>query len=109
MKVWRLDTGQCLGTFGSGVVGGEIEGHRGSVLCLKFSWDVEGEKGTLYSGSSDATVCIWDLWLVRDSDGNIEVRTRVQAVLKGHGSGVLDLKVVDNWIITWLVAFDFFS
>ncbi|KAF9029562.1 WD40 repeat-like protein [Hymenopellis radicata] len=100
MKLWRLDTGKCLGTFGSGVVGGEIAGHRGSVLCLKFFWEIEGQKGILYSGSSDATVCIWDLWLIQTSDGDTEVRTKVKAALVGHESGVLDLKVVDNSIIT---------
>ncbi|KIY66907.1 WD40 repeat-like protein [Cylindrobasidium torrendii FP15055 ss-10] len=100
MKFWNLDTGKCLGTFGSGVVGGELEGHRGSVLCIKFVWEVEGEKGLVFSGSSDSTVCIWDLWLVKNAEGDVELRTKVHAVLKGHGGGVLDLEVVDDWIIT---------
>lgn len=108
MKVWFLNSGKCLGTFGSGVVGGELPGHRGSVLCIKFFWEVEGKKGIVYSGSSDSTVCIWDLWVVKTSDGETEVLTKVRAVLREHGGGVLDLKVVDNWIITWYIWIDLF-
>lgn len=107
MKFWNLDTGKCLGTFGSGVVGGELEGHRGSVLCIKFVWEVEGEKGLVFSGSSDSTVCIWDLWLIKNTEGDVELRTKVHAVLRGHGGGVLDLEVVDGWIITWCASLHF--
>ncbi|KAJ3018469.1 hypothetical protein NUW54_g329 [Trametes sanguinea] len=68
IKVWSLKTGQCLATF---------SGHRGSVLCLKFDrdWDIaeakDGadnvdplapRKGFLVTGSSDCTVCVWNLY-----------------------------------------------
>ena len=77
IKVWSLKTGRLLGTFAGQ--------HSGSVLCLKFEKDwergwcaddeeeeeaEEGEEtlsmekpGFMVSGSSDCTVCVWDLYL----------------------------------------------
>ncbi|KAJ7846324.1 hypothetical protein B0H14DRAFT_3867763, partial [Mycena olivaceomarginata] len=59
VKVWSVRTGRLLGTFAGG--------HRGSVLCLKFelalsSSNPGGMGGTLVTGSSDCTVCVWHLW-----------------------------------------------
>ena len=84
IKVWSLKTGRLLGTFAGQ--------HSGSVLCLKFEKDwergwggaealaAEGKTeeeeyddddddgikpGFMVSGSSDCTVCVWDLYLGR--------------------------------------------
>ncbi|KAK0194373.1 WD40 repeat-like protein [Armillaria mellea] len=106
IKMWSLKTGRCLGTFGGNT--GDVDGHRGSVLCLKFFWENDGQNGVLYSGSSDCTVCVWDVWIVKpsrsrhfgDSDEGIEVQARIKTVLRGHNGGVLDLRVDANWIVS---------
>lgn len=73
IKVWCVKTGKLLGT---------ISGHSGSVLCLKFDLGAEvcgnqdeaGVKSTveykdgwqhgfMVSGSSDCSVCVWDLFV----------------------------------------------
>lgn len=159
IKVWSQKTGRCLGTFGrttepNDASDAEIQGHKGSVLCLKFFWEDEesedtadeqgvvvppdseanvipgfagrqwkSRRGILFSGSSDCTVAVWDLsthpkqpWRRRSSawihsrrweDGEsqdeeeYEVKARVNTVLRGHGGGVLDLRVDKRWIVSW--------
>jgi F-box and WD-40 domain protein 1/11 len=92
IKAWDIRTGRCLGTF---------KGHQGSVLCLKFEkdWDIKGDgkKGFMVSGSSDRKAFVWDIWLEENGD----VRAQVRAVLRGHLDGVLDLRVDDQWIVSW--------
>jgi F-box and WD-40 domain protein 1/11 len=100
IKVWSLLTGKLLATF---------RGHAGSVLCLKFDkdWDVgtaggeEGEDevrpGFMVSGSSDCSICVWDLRVGK----NEEVGANVRAVLRGHTGGVLDLRIDDQRIVSW--------
>lgn len=132
IKVWSLK-GKLLGSFGCGNAGHgdtatsrmEVQGHTGSVLCLKFSadWDQHGDvengegeekRGFMVSGSSDCTVCVWDLYVggrrksehhLGDENGYIdderEVYAEVRAVLRGHAGGVLDLRIDDNWIVSW--------
>ena len=147
IKVWSLK-GKQLGSFGCGNAGNgdtaasgmELQGHTGSVLCLKFSadWDQhsnvekgarqagretevtkngavdhrKGKRGFMVSGSSDCTVCVWDLYVGgrRESDHHLgdenvdderEVHAEVRAVLRGHTGGVLDLRIDDNWIVSW--------
>ncbi len=91
------------------------------MLCLKFDrdWDigdnVRGEdglevddplaarKGFLVSGSSDCSVCLWDLYAHPREDGESEITARVKAVLKGHSGGVLDLRIDAKWIVSWSV------
>ncbi|KAI0317812.1 WD40-repeat-containing domain protein [Amylostereum chailletii] len=106
VRVWRISDGKCIGTF---------RGHTGSVLCLKFEneWDVQasdevgeegllvegnrrGKKGFMVSGSSDRTVCVWDMWVTEDG----QVEAEVRAVLKGHQGGVLDLRIDQQWIVS---------
>lgn len=109
-----MRTGRLLATF---------EGaHRGSVLCLKFEFDEAGvregdgerevnlkERGFMVTGSSDCSVCVWDLWTSPrgeggaegDKDGEREVHGEVRAVLKGHVGGVLDLRIDKEWIVSW--------
>ncbi|KAF7978763.1 hypothetical protein HWV62_44794 [Athelia sp. TMB] len=97
IKVWSLQTGKPLATF---------RGHAGSVLCLKFDqdWDVRGEgeddteqkPGFMVSGSSDCSICVWDL----RSGKNGEVTAEVRTVLKGHSGGVLDLRMDDQHIVS---------
>jgi len=106
IKVWSLTTGRCLATF---------TGHRGSVLCLKFDkdWDFPtGEEdewedesvwkhGFMVSGSSDCSVCVWDLCTrspVAGEDG--QVKAEIAAVLRGHTGGVLDLRIDSRWIVS---------
>jgi F-box and WD-40 domain protein 1/11 len=96
VKVWSVRTGRLLGTFAGG--------HRGSVLCLKFelassSKNPGGMRGTLVTGSSDCTVCVWDLW-TESAEEDAEVRAEVRAVLRGHGGGVLDLRIDRRWIVS---------
>ncbi|KAF9233898.1 WD40-repeat-containing domain protein, partial [Melanogaster broomeanus] len=85
IKVWCIKTGRCIATF---------EGHLGSVLCLKFErdWDLGSDgicHGFMVSGSSDCTVCVWDL-----------VSAEIRKVLRGHSAGVLDLRMDERWIVT---------
>ncbi|ETW77319.1 hypothetical protein HETIRDRAFT_326886, partial [Heterobasidion irregulare TC 32-1] len=95
IKVWALKSGRLLATF---------YGHRGSVLCLKFDkdWDVvknrneQPKKGFMVSGSSDRTVCVWDMWAGPKGEVTAEVRT----VLRGHMGGVLDLRIDEQWIVS---------
>jgi F-box and WD-40 domain protein 1/11 len=84
-------------------------------------------KGFMVSGSSDCSVCVWDLDLgpvveydtdidvysnrmhVDDDDGERYVTGEVKAVLKGHSGGVLDLRIDKQWIVSWWVFFCRFS
>uniref|UniRef100_A0A0W0FZI4 F-box domain-containing protein n=1 Tax=Moniliophthora roreri TaxID=221103 RepID=A0A0W0FZI4_MONRR len=143
IKMWSLRTGRCVGTFGGASSTSNpfadkdepVEGHSGSVLCLKFFWsddsykDADGaskgkgkgkgkeglqfkpRRGVVYSGSSDRTICVWDIWTepepqVQDwtapppAGYGYIVKARVRTVLRGHGGGVLDLRVDDRWIVS---------
>ncbi|KAJ7094020.1 WD40 repeat-like protein [Mycena belliarum] len=102
VKVWGLRSGRLLGTFAGR--------HRGSVLCLKFELgpvakESEGKgeegllRGFLVTGSSDCTVCVWDLW-TEQRGGDAPVHGEVRAVLRGHGGGVLDLRIDERWIVS---------
>ncbi|RDX52609.1 WD40 repeat-like protein [Lentinus brumalis] len=104
IKVWSLKTGKCLATFA---------GHRGSVLCLKFDrdWDILDDaatdidgtaprKGFMVSGSSDCTVCVWDLWALPTPSGEPRITAEVKAVLPAHSGGVLDLRIDSRWIVS---------
>ena len=74
-------------------------------------------KGFMVSGSSDCSVCVWDLELgpvveydtdqMQDDDGERQVIAEVKAVFKGHSGGVLDLRIDKQWIVSWCVSFDF--
>ena len=137
IKVWSLQSGKLLGTFKGA--------HTGSVLCLKFEkdwdreWDTGDEEGPLakegprlarsgfmVSGSSDCTVCVWDLHLgplmesddecaLADGDhstvcdeGERQIVAEVRATLKGHSLGVLDIRIDKRWIVSWYVVDEFF-
>ena len=81
-------------------------------------------KGFMVSGSSDCSVCVWDLDLGPvveynntdmdayssnqmhvDDDGERQVTAEVRAILKGHSGGVLDLRIDAQWIVSWCVSF----
>ncbi|KAF7329826.1 WD40 repeat-like protein [Mycena kentingensis (nom. inval.)] len=96
VKVWSLTSGKLLGTFKGQ--------HRGSILCLKFELDeidpeTGGLRGFLVTGSSDCNVCVWDLWTERAGE-DAPVFGEVKAVLRGHGGGVLDLRIDERWIVS---------
>ncbi|KAI0657480.1 WD40 repeat-like protein [Cubamyces menziesii] len=112
IKVWSLKTGRCLATF---------TGHRGSVLCLKFDrdWDIpcdvdedEGSgfqgaanpwaprRGFMVTGSSDWSVCVWDLYAHPRVGNEPVITAEVKAILRGHTGGVLDLKIDSCWIVS---------
>jgi len=75
----------------------------------------------MVSGSSDTTVCVWNLHLgpILEQDdgasvdddrtirGNVvddaerAVRGEVRSVLKGHTGGVLDIRIDKQWIVSW--------
>ena len=127
IKVWCIKTGNCVASF---------EGHTGSVLCLKFErdWDLGSDgvcRGFMVSGSSDCTVCVWDLvstpvepgerssvptagssrpGKLRDSyaaatAGSLgpprKITAEIRKVLRGHSGGVLDLRMDEKWIVSW--------
>ncbi|GLB39920.1 putative WD40 repeat-like protein [Lyophyllum shimeji] len=120
----NMGTGVGVGVGGGG--GGEeekVRGHTGSVLCLKFSadWDAgdedeedgerggrERKRGFMVSGSSDCSVCVWDLWTGAwleegermEGQREREVKGEVRAVLRGHAGGVLDLRIDGRWIVS---------
>ena len=91
-------------------------------------------KGFMVSGSSDCSVCVWDLTtgpIVGDGssadssngpEGDTctggsttwvgdeperEVKAEVRAVLKGHVGGVLDLRIDRRWIVSWYAIYLF--
>ncbi|RXW15383.1 hypothetical protein EST38_g10472 [Candolleomyces aberdarensis] len=101
IKVWSLKTGQVLGTF--------QDAHRGSVLCLKFEkdWALGADsmeappKGLLVSGSSDCSICVWEMELGDLlPNGEREITAKVLATLEGHEGGVLDIRMDDKWIVS---------
>ncbi|KAG6909728.1 hypothetical protein DXG01_015716 [Tephrocybe rancida] len=116
IKVWSVKDGRILGSFNTplDLTDGEVRGHTGSVLCLKFSadWDSgennggDGRKrtpkqGFMVSGSSDCTICVWNLRTgARVGRGDREVKGELRTVLRGHAGGVLDLRIDDNWIVS---------
>ena len=75
----------------------------------------------MVSGSSDHTICVWDLDLGpivecdTDIDGCLDVNNygerqvtaEVRAVLEGHSEGVVDLRVDKEWIVSSYVPFSF--
>ncbi|KAJ3766665.1 nuclear distribution protein nudF [Lentinula raphanica] len=131
IKFWSATTAKCIGTFGTGRKSHEthdvgfmnlqepedVSGHAGSVLCLKFIWiedthehddndlishqDTVVRKGVMFSGSSDCTICVWDVRMTQNSvEDEYKVDAHVSTVLRGHEGGVLDLRVDDNWIVS---------
>jgi F-box and WD-40 domain protein 1/11 len=83
IKVWSLLSGKLLST---------LRGHEGSVLCLKF----ESASGFMVTGSSDRQILVWDLNMLKN-----ESNVRPRAALRGHTGGVLDLKLDEEWIVSW--------
>lgn len=127
IKVWCIKTGKCVASF---------EGHTGSVLCLKFErdWDLGSDgvcRGFMVSGSSDCTVCVWDLVSTPVGPGEMnrvsyaggsrpgksrdsyatavtgsfgpprKISAEIRKVLRGHSGGVLDLRMDEKWIVSW--------
>lgn len=108
IRVWSLNTGQVVGTF--------QDAHNGSVLCLKFEkdWSLAAEsgvgtenggasasKGLLVSGSSDCTICVWEMEVGGHlPNGERAIRAEVRATLEGHDGGVLDIRMDDKWIVS---------
>lgn len=62
-------------------------------------------KGIMFSGSSDRTICVWDVWvrIVVEDEGirTCTAHAQVRKVLRGHTGGVLDLRVGGEWIVSW--------
>ena len=73
------------------------------MLCIKFDkdWDVlRGSKGIMVSGSSDRTVCVWDIWAGPEGSTNASVRE----ILRDHMGGVLNQRIDEIWIVSWCVC-----
>jgi len=65
------------------------------------------KRGFMVSGSSDRSICVWNIWTGRPlfDDGfsqsnDKEVIAEPRAILKGHVGGVLDLKIDKKWIVS---------
>lgn len=90
--MWSIETGKFIASF---------RGHAGSVLCLKFDkdWDISDPNtpGFMVTGSSDYSVIVWDL-----TAGG--AKAEVKAVLNGHTGGVLDLRIDNDYIVSWYVC-----
>lgn len=138
IKVWSLKTGQMLGTFqdahrgsvlclkfekdwvlggGSGVGADNINVNSDSNSNYDAYGDHDGDtdsteprppKGLLVSGSSDCSICVWEMELGDVlPNGEREVRARVKATLEGHEGGVLDIRMDEKWIVSWSVNHSF--
>lgn len=127
IKVWCIKTGKCVASF-KGHTGSvlclkfERDWDLGSDgVC----------RGFMVSGSSDCTVRVWDLVSTpvgsgerssvpsigssrpgksRNSyaiatTGNFgpprKITAELRKVLRGHSGGVLDLRMDENWIVSW--------
>lgn len=105
---------------------GESAGRFGYRDVLARGRRRRRRKGFMVSGSSDCSVCVWDLDLGPvveynpdmdaysdqmhvDDDGERQVTAEVRAILKGHSGGVLDLRIDEQWIVSWCVIFCCFS
>ncbi|THG95104.1 hypothetical protein EW026_g6485 [Hermanssonia centrifuga] len=94
-----------------------LETGQSNVLCLKFDQDFDLDeansltedglqgwrKGFMVSGSSDTSVCVWDLYAHPSEGGDGEemaIMAEMRGVLRGHTGGVLDLRISDKWIIS---------
>ncbi len=84
IRIWDVETLQCLGVW---------HGHRGSVLCLRLVGD------TLYSGSSDGCMIIWDYRAMLDGDQDGDVTHAIKARLQ-HKDFVLDIVVDERHLVT---------
>ncbi|KYQ93601.1 F-box/WD-repeat protein [Tieghemostelium lacteum] len=78
LKVWNIDTGDCMILSGLET----DSGHSSGITCVQF----KGNK--LISGSSDSTLRIWDL-----STGECI------HVLQGHTDGVSCLCIIDDFTL----------
>ncbi|KAJ1740490.1 hypothetical protein LPJ55_004410 [Coemansia sp. RSA 990] len=77
VRIWHMsETGSQITPLAT------LQGHTGSVLTL------QADESTLITGSSDATVCVWDL-------DSCTVRHRLQ-----HDDAVLSLRFTDRWLVT---------
>ena len=99
---------------------GESTGHFSHRDDLARGRRKRRRKGLMVSGSSDCSVCVWNLDLGPvveydmdaysedmqvEYDGDRQVTAEVKAVLKGHSGGVLDLRIDKQWIVSWCVSF----
>ncbi len=76
------------------------------MLCLKY----DSRAGFLVSGSSDQKILVWELASVEtesqmDISGDDPLVVRPRRVLTGHTGGVLDLKMSEEYIISWYVLY----
>lgn len=116
--------GQEFNVVIKGVDGKSVEVMKGGGMGRsKERGGRRGKKGFMVSGSSDCSVCVWDLYVAsgsarhrhsahraegevsrREGDREGEVQAEVRAVLKGHTGGVLDLRIDKKWIVSWCVT-----
>lgn len=122
---WIVDDDNDSNGDGSSHLGDDSEsagrfGHRDDMARGRRR---RRKKGFMVSGSSDWSVCVWDLDLGPvveyadtevdaysdqmhvDDDGERQVTAEVRAILKGHSGGVLDLRIDEQWIVSWCVFF----
>lgn len=110
----------------------------GGTVEKRITTPLSKKTGFMVTGSSDCSICVWDLHLgpLLESDddsssvhsislssnesadhhasksstlsrkserdeGERTVTAEVRAILKGHGGGVLDLRIDKKWIVSW--------
>ena len=126
---WIVDDGDSNGDGGS--FRWEDDGESAGRFSHQDDFARKGRKrrrkGFMVSGSSDCSVCVWDLDLGPiveyndtglddysdnqmhvDDDSERHVTAEVRAILKGHSGGVLDLRIDEQWIVSWCVILFFY-
>ncbi|KAF9530590.1 hypothetical protein CPB83DRAFT_850587 [Crepidotus variabilis] len=126
------EEGNTVTTDVSGANGGIPTG--GGTVERRINTPPGKRTGFMVSGSSDCSICVWDLHLgpllepdedtppggplalssasdvgyssnsvrrtVERDEGERTVTAEVRAILKGHGGGVLDLRIDQKWIVS---------
>jgi len=93
---------------------GDVENGEAGNKTEVMKDGAKRKRGFMVSRSSNCMVCMWNLYVgsgqesdhhLGDENGYIddkrEVHTEVHAVLYGHTGGILDLRIDDNWIVSW--------
>lgn len=93
IKLWNLQTGKLICTFGSLLTWGT---HTSTVSCLAFSPDGQ----TLISGSSDGTIKFWNLQ-TRDKPRTFKAGSGVKSIAISRDGALLASTTWDGKVRLW--------